>query len=465
MSRTIPTAATAPVLVVGAGPVGVTAAAELVRHGVPVVLIEAESEPKTDWRASTFHPPTLELLDELGIVDRMIAEGLVVPRFQHRDRDAGLVAEFDFGLLRDETAHPYRLQLNQQHLVRMLVERLRGSDLAREVFGARVTGVRETDGGVSVTVRTQSGETEIHGSHLIGADGANSTVRQSLDIGFEGHTYPERFLIVSTSVDLREMIPGLADVNYVADPREWLFLLHTRESWRAVYPVPPDQPREVALDPDTLQAQLQGIAPRAEGYPIVDRQIYNVHQRVASTFRLGNVVVVGDAAHINSPVGGVGLNSGIHDAMDVVRRLVRIRAGADAEPELAAFDAVRRRVALDYVQADTHRNTERLKETDPERRRANQDELRAIAADPVRHHAWVRRASLLESVRRFGIARVPDVTASGRSGPNVAASGQSGPDVAASGRSGPASAPYDAHRAHRPGAVPETPGEEDEGPS
>ncbi|MGI5148049.1 FAD-dependent oxidoreductase [Plantactinospora sp. CA-294935] len=410
MSMTIPTDVAAPVLVVGAGPVGVTAAAELVRHGVPVVLIEAEPEPKTDWRASTFHPPTLELLGELGIVDQMIAEGLVVPRFQHRDRDAGLVAEFDFGLLRDETAHPYRLQLNQQHLVRMLVGRLRAAESARLVFGARVLGVREVDGGVAVTVRTGEGETEIRGSHLIGADGANSTVRQTLGIGFEGHTYPERFLIVSTSVDLRELIPGLADVNYVADPREWLFLLHTRESWRAVYPVPVDQPREVALDPATLQTQLQKIAPRAEDYPIVDRQIYNVHQRVADTFRLGNVVIVGDAAHINSPVGGVGLNSGIHDAMDVVRRLVRIRAGADAEAELTAFATVRRRVALDYVQADTHRNTERLKETDPARRRANQDELRAITADPDRHRSWVRRASLLESVRRFGIARLPEAT-------------------------------------------------------
>jgi 2-polyprenyl-6-methoxyphenol hydroxylase-like FAD-dependent oxidoreductase len=233
-------------------------------------------------------------------------------------------------------------------------------------------------------------------------------VRQSLGIDFPGQTYPERFIIVSTTVDLRELIPGLAQVNYIADPRQWLFLLRTPESWRAVYPVPPDEPVEVATDPARLQEQLQGVAAYPEGYPIVDRQIYNVHQRVAATFRTGNVLIAGDAAHINSPIGGVGLNSGIHDVMDAAARIARIRAGgAGADTELAAYSAVRRRVAIEYVQADTHRNTERLKETDDARRRAAQEEMRAIAADPDRARGYMRRVSLLESVRRFPIGALP----------------------------------------------------------
>lgn len=226
-------------------------------------------------------------------------------------------------------------------------------------------------------------------------------------MGFEGFTYPERFLIVSTTADLRRLIPDLADVNYVADPRQWLFILRTPESWRALFPVPAWQSSEQAIAPETLQAQLQDLAPYPPGYPIVDAQIYNVHQRVATSFRAGNVVLAGDAAHINSPIGGVGLNSGIHDVADVTARIGRILAGADRDAELETFAEVRRRVALEYVQADTHRNTERLKETDPARRRQIQAEMRATAADPERARAWMRRVSLLESVRRFGIGVAP----------------------------------------------------------
>jgi 3-(3-hydroxy-phenyl)propionate hydroxylase len=397
-----------PVIVVGAGPVGMTAAARLAKDGVPVVVVESEPVPKTDWRASTFHAATLEMLEGIDVTAQMHAEGLVVPIYHFRDRRDGLIAEFDFSLLADETPFPYRLQLNQQHLVRMLHERLGAADGVELLFGSRVTGVATAADGVTATVETPSGTRTLRGTHLIGADGPSSTVRQSLGIEFPGQTYPERFIIVSTTVDLRARIPGLAHVNYIADPRQWLFLLRTPESWRAVYPVPADEPTEVATDPARLQEQLQGVAPYPQGYPIVDRQIYNVHQRVAATFRVGNILIAGDAAHINSPIGGVGLNSGIHDVMDAAARIVRIRAGeADAEGELATYSAVRRRVAVEYVQADTHRNTERLKETDDARRRAAHEEMRAIAADPGRARSYMRRVSLLESVQRFPVGAPP----------------------------------------------------------
>ncbi|MEU6037270.1 FAD-dependent monooxygenase [Actinomadura sp. NPDC047616] len=397
-----------PVIVVGAGPVGTTAAARLAADGVPVVLVEAEPEPRADWRASTFHAATLELLEGIGVTARMHEEGLVVPVYHFRDRRDGLVAEFDFRLLADETRYPYRLQLNQQHLVRMVYERLRGADGVELLFGSTVTGVANDGDGVTATVETPDGTRVLRGSHLIGADGPRSTVRRSLGIDFEGYTYPERFLIVSTTTDLSELIPGLAHVNYVADPHQWLFVLRTPESWRVVYPVSPDEPVEEATAPDRLQRHLQGVAPNPAGYPIVDHQAYNVHQRVASTFRVGNILIAGDAAHINSPIGGVGLNSGIHDVMDAAARIVRIRAGdGDPEAELAAYDTVRRRVAVEYVQADTQRNTERLKEIEESRRRAAQDEMRATAADPERARAYMRRVSLLESVRRFGIGTPP----------------------------------------------------------
>lgn len=400
-----------PVVVVGGGPVGMVAAADLAGNGVPVVLVESQPVPKTDWRASTFHPATLELLDGLGVVEQMHAEGLTVPVYQFRDRTEGLVAEFDFGLLAAETRYPYRLQLNQQHLVRMLSERLAATPGVELRFGTSVTEVAADRGGAVLRLQGRAGSEELRAGFVIGADGATSSVRRLLGIGFDGFTYPERFLIASTSVDMREVLPGVADVNYIADPQQWLFLLRTKEAWRAVWPVPADRDDSEATDPGTLQAQLQGIARYAPGYPIVDHQIYRVHQRVASTFRLGRAVLVGDAAHINSPIGGVGLNSGIHDALDVTARLARILSGNEpADAELDEFAGIRRQVAVEYVQADTQRNTDRLREADEARRLANRAQLRDVAADPERARAWVRRVSLLESVQRFGIGRPPDRT-------------------------------------------------------
>ncbi|HEY0542274.1 MAG TPA: NAD(P)/FAD-dependent oxidoreductase [Actinoallomurus sp.] len=393
-----------PVVVVGAGPVGMTAAAALVRRDVPVIVVEAAPRPSPDWRASTFHAATLELLEEIEITGRMHDEGLVVPKYQFRDRTEGLVAEFDLGLLADETRYPYRLQLNQQHLVRFLYERLLRDDKAELLFGSRFAAAEQTADGIEVTIETSEGPRVLRASYLIGADGPRSAVRRSLEIPFEGHTYTERFLIVSTPVDMREQLPGIAEVNYIADPEEWLFILRTPESWRVLWPVPAEVSAEEATRPEVMQARLRGVAPRAEGYPIIDHQIYSVHQRVAGAFRRGGAFLIGDAAHINSPMGGVGLNSGIHDAFDLTRRLVRIRGGAsDAEAELNAFAESRRRIALEYVQADTERNTQRMRERDETLRLRNQAELRSIAADPARARSWLRRVSLLESVQRFGI--------------------------------------------------------------
>ena len=397
-----------PVVVVGAGPVGMTAAAALAHAGVPVVVVELNPEPRPDWRASTFHAATLELLETIDITEQMHAEGLVVPTYQFRDRRDGLVAEFDFRLLADETRFPYRLQLNQQHLVRMLYERLLADPTVSVRFGTRVTGLRLEAAGPVLELEGPDGCEELAASFVIGADGPRSAVRGALGIAFEGFTYPERFAITSTSVDLQELLPDLGHVNYVADPEEWLFILRTPESWRVVWPVPEGMSEEEATSPERLQRQLQRIAPYEPGYPVIDHQIYNVHQRVAATMRVGPILLAGDAAHINSPLGGVGLNSGIHDAMDAARRLARIvLEGADVDAELDTYDRVRRTVAVEYVQADTQRNTDRLREKDDAVRRAHQDDMRALAADPEKARAYIRRVSLLESVQRFGIGRPP----------------------------------------------------------
>lgn len=402
--------ARAPVLVVGAGPVGLTAASVLVSRGVPVTVLEAFPEPQTDWRASTFHAATLELLSEIDITDEMHARGLVVPRYQYRDRRDGVVAEFDFGRLADVTRFPYRLQLNQQRLVVMLQRRLVRHPLAELRFGCRVVRVEQDGSGVTATVvgDGDGASTRVRGDFLLGADGSASTVRRELGVAFDGMTYPERFLIVSTSVELDACIPGLTHVAYCADPDEWVFLLHTPESWRMLFPIPPEEETARATSAGRMQERMQGVYRRAEDYDILDHQIYNVHQRVAATFRVGRVMLLGDAGHINSPLGGMGLNSGIHDAMDASARLARIYAGgADVEAELDMYAQRRRAVALDYVRADTHRNTSMMRERDPAVRAANHARLAATAADPQRCREWLMRASMLAPVADQGIGEPP----------------------------------------------------------
>jgi 3-(3-hydroxy-phenyl)propionate hydroxylase len=409
-----------PVTVVGAGPVGLVTAWSLADAGLPVRVLEADTVNRTDWRASTFHAATMELLagiDGGRVAREMLDRGLRVPRYHYRDRRTGLVAEFDLGLIADETRYPFRLQLNQQRLVEILLRRLR--ELGVELrFSSRVSALAQDTDGVTVTTEDGAGDAAVHAAALVvGADGAGSAVRKLLGATFEGVTYPQRFLIISVEEDLRAEVgdvhADLAEVSYIADPDEFVFVLRTPESWRVLFPIPPEEESSAALDPAAMQRRLRGFADIGRDYGIIDHQIYAVHQRVADRFHDGRVVLAGDAAHINSPMGGMGLNAGIHDAVDLGRRLVRAAApDGDLAGELAAYETARRGVALDYVRADTHRNTQMMAERDPAVRAENQAALRATAADPDAARAWLRRASLLTAVAEQGIGRPLDAAAS-----------------------------------------------------
>src|SRR5258708_559600 len=213
------------VLIAGAGPVGMVAAANLVRHGVPVTVLEALPDLSDESRASTFHPPTLDMLDGLGVAKPLIAEGLIAPQFQYRTRRDGLIAQFDFAAIADATAHPFRLQCEQSRLTRILLHELRHNDKFEIVFSSTVRGVAETADGVDVAVM-RNGRVETESARwLIGADGARSETRSALGIEFEGFTWPERFLVVSTAFDFHGAIGDLVAVEYVPQPQRSPFPL------------------------------------------------------------------------------------------------------------------------------------------------------------------------------------------------------------------------------------------------
>ena len=384
------------VLIVGAGPVGLTAAANLVRNGVPVTVFEAGADLSMESRASTFHPPTLDMLDTLGAAKPLIAQGLPAPKFQYRTMRHGILAQFDFAAIADATAHPYRLQCEQSRLTRILYEQLRGQPGFDLHFNSTVGQVSQDGGGVTVTI-ARNGATETHsGRYLIGADGARSDVRRSLSIDFDGFTWPDRFLVISTPFDFYGVIPGLAPVSYVADPQRWRFLLQIPGLWRVMFPVSADESDETALTPEFAQALMATVVPGISDYEIAHTTLYRVHQRVAKTMRLGRSFLVGDAAHINNPLGGMGMNGGIHDAVNLTTRMTDAWHGRSPDADLDLFDRERRLVTLEYIQQYTIQNKRNL-ESDGVAFKAN---LEAIAADPQRTRDYLMRVSMITSLKR-----------------------------------------------------------------
>ena len=389
-----------PVIVAGAGPVGAVAALFLAQHKIPVTLLEALPALPTTLRASTFHPPTLDMLAELGISAPLIAQGLIAPRYQYRDRRTGEIAEFDLSALREDTGHPYRLQMEQWKLTRLIWEQL--STLHPDSschFEHSVRGVHQTTDGVEVLVSTPQGEKVLEGSLLVGADGADSLVRRAVGIPFEGFTYPERFVVASTSFPLETKFDRLAYVNYVADPEEWLVLLRTPTLWRVLVPTDAAVLEDAAVLSDGwLQDRLHHMAPHDSAYEIVHRSIYRVHQRVARHYRRGRTLLIGDAAHINNPLGGMGMNGGIHDAVSLGRQIVEFFRNDDDGMALDLYERQRRTICVRFIQEHTKRNKLLLEEKDPSAQARRQEMLMGIAADPMRAREFLLSTSMIQSL-------------------------------------------------------------------
>ena len=387
------------ILIAGSGVVGLIAALSLARKGIPVTVLEGEPELVKEYRASTFHPPTLEMLDELGVAESLIAQGLVADRFQYRDRKEGLIAEFDLSVLKDDTRYPFRLQVHQHALAVLLYEQLQKLPNAEVNFRHRVTGATLAEDHVSVDVETSEGLQQLRGAYLVGADGATSAVRHALGIGFEGMTYPIGYLVLFTTAEFADYLPGICDINYVSDPTDWFMLLRTPDVWRILFPTRPNETDEDAVLDEVIEARLQGIVQMERPYPVTSRTLFRVHQRVATTYRTGRVLLAGDAAHVNNPIGGMGLNGGIHDAVSLSGKLARVWHGEGGDELLDAYSSQRRQTAVEYVQVYTKQNAAEIAEADPEVRKQRQDEMRRIAADRELLHKYLLRTSMIESIR------------------------------------------------------------------
>ena len=397
--------ANARVVIAGAGPVGMVCALALNRRGVPVTVLEQEPAPVEDQRAASLHPSTLEMLDALGITEKIIPLGLVSSAYRFHDRVShSVVAEFDLGLMKDEFRFPFVLQYEQYKLTASIAKEYANAADFDVRFSHAVTGLTETADGVEVEVTSPQGAEKIHADYVIGCDGGRSTVRKLAGIEFEGFTYPERFIKIATSFDFGRANPKVAFRNYFSDPNEWCNLFKVQGKrppglWRAIMPIQADETDELALSPERIEARLQKFFPNSGRYQIEYVNVYGAHQCVAATFRKGRVLLAGDSAHVNNPIGGMGMNGGIHDGINLAEKLARVIHGEAGDELLDLYSRQRRHAAVKYVQAQTIANKKLMEERDPIVRRGNFDELRRTAENPAAAKAYMRRAALADSLR------------------------------------------------------------------
>jgi len=392
-----------PVVVAGAGPTGLMCALALGRQGIPVIVLESEPALTHDLRAGTFHPPTLELMAPYGITARMQETGLRVRHWQIRDLSGEFVAQFDLDLIADVTPYPYRLHLEQHRLTPIQLDILRRETGADVRFGHQLTGFVQQADRVDVEVAVADESETIAASWLIGADGGRSTVRKILGIEFEGFTWPEQFVVASTHYDFAQH--GFALNSYISDPVNWAAVFKMPHEgppgiWRAVFPGAPGLSDEALLAPEAIEPAMQTIVPRAGAYEIRYKSVYRVHQRVAKTFRVGRVLIAGDAAHLNNPMGGLGLNSGIHDAVNLADKLGRVWRGEAQEVLLDLYVRQRRAATIEQVQAMSIRNKRLLEERDRQVQRERLTELIATASDAERARKYLLESSMIAGLRR-----------------------------------------------------------------
>ena len=351
--------------VVGCGPVGAVLALALCRKGIQVTMIEANSGPVEDQRAATVHPPTVEMLVDLGLKDAAWESGLLSPIFHYRDRVTGdLVAIFDVSVLQGEVPYPFVLQWEQYKLVLAALAEAEKTGLLTCRFDRTLTGLSQGANAVTAMAETPDGPETFHFDYLVGCDGGRSTVRKLTDIDFEGFTWPERFIKIGTTFDFLTTDRGYCTRNYFSDPDEWLNLFKVKGPgepgiWRGIFPTRVDETDAEALSHEGVQRRLQKFLPKAGDYPIAYHALYNVHQRVAATFNKGRILLAGDAAHVNNPIGGMGMNGGIHDVINLAEKLTAIRDG-DAQPDvLDRYTRQRRKAQVDFVQAQSVANKTR----------------------------------------------------------------------------------------------------------
>ncbi len=393
------------IVVIGAGPVGLCLSLALAQADLKVCLVEALGDDnflEQVPRAGTNHPATLEMYDRIGLYEKLEPRGIIAPVFHYWDRhETRRIAAFDHSALKDDTRFPYVLQCERIKIVEEAMKMAKAHpNIDLRLNTEFVSFEQDADGVIARVVNADGHEETIDGRYIVSGEGARSIVRKELGIAFEGFTYDDRTLNIEVAYDFTQH--GYAHRNYISDPDEWSNLFHWKgppDRWRVHFPTDPKADENALTRPEVLQAQMQKFLPTGKPFDIIGSNLYVVHQRVADKFRVGRAILAGDSAHVNSPIGAMGMNSGVHDAINLADKLIAITRGEADESVLDRYERQRRHVAIAHTQAQTIRNKRLLAERDLAVRKRNHNELRRTAEDPALARKFLLRTALFESLR------------------------------------------------------------------
>ncbi|WP_158970570.1 FAD-dependent oxidoreductase [Chachezhania sediminis] len=380
----------AQVIIVGAGPVGLSAAVFLVRNGVSVLVLEKRDALGTASKASTFHPPTLEMLAEFGIIQPMLDQGRIADRIQYRATDGRVLAEFDHALLGDATPYPFRLHLEQHVVSRLLLEELKKSPLATLRFGAEAVTVGSDDTAAWVdTFDTARGAERFEADYVIGSDGAHSAVREGLGIGMTGTDYPGKVLRLVVTDRMEEYLPDLGQISYVFDTDgSSLSFLQMPDCWRVIIRLGADFDPDQVVKPEWYMPVVHRYVPDApERLTLRTLDIYGARKMLADSNCAGRVFIIGDALHLTNTRGGMNMNCGIHDAYELGHGILAALTAGDPAPAQAAARH-RWQVAKDELLPRTDRNVTGSDNW--------LDHVTATAADPATARQMLLRTTMLD---------------------------------------------------------------------
>ena len=388
----------AKVIIIGAGPVGTFAAYCLAEYGIETLVLESESTCETDMRASTFHPSTLKYLDNLNLADELIEKGLKAPIFQYRIRSTDEVLEFNLQELDDVLDFPFRLQCEQYKFARMLAGKLDRHRHSSVLFNRKLINFSEGKNKVTLDVDHHGTSEQYQCDYLIGADGANSIVRRNLGIEFSGFTYEEKFFTLSTQKPLENYFSNLSYVNYVSDPEEWFVLLKAPSAWRILVPVPQTLDDKAIKSNDYVSDIFRRVLNSSDPIETIHRTIYRVHQRVVNKMRYGRIMLAGDSAHLNNPLGGFGMNGGLHDAWNLAEKLDGIINHKKDQDLLNLYDRQRRTVMNDFIQKQTIRNKKMIEETGDANYSSEWMRMRNLHENENERRDYMLRQSMTQSL-------------------------------------------------------------------
>ncbi|MFJ5985506.1 FAD-dependent monooxygenase [Lentzea sp. NPDC092896] len=331
-----------PVAVIGAGPVGLITALGLVAHGIPVVVFEAGNELSAETRAGTILTRTLEVLDRYDALGPVLEASLRLDEIGEVDRATGnSTGSVLTSALAGETRFPFVVNVPQHELEPVLAAMLPPGTVR---MGHRLVDFSQHENGVTLQLSTPDGTVGFAAAYVLGCDGGRSTVRERLGVAVDGHTLEQRYMLVDLVCDLDIAHPrDYPYLAYFGDREEWMVLVRQPHCWRFVFPLAPgrDEPA-----PDELRDKARHFIGDVDSLEVLDSNVYTVHHRVASSWRDGRVFLLGDAAHLITPMWALGLNTGVLDASNLPWRLAWVLRGWASDALLDGYEAEQKPVAV-----------------------------------------------------------------------------------------------------------------------